>query len=575
MVDSLEQVIRKHSLKNALDYGKADAKSVVGRVVAEHPDAKSDMRATMQLIAAEVERANALPKEELQKELSAYAFAEKVEAKKERWDLPGVEEGKVVTRFLPEPNGFLHLGHAKAAFLNAELARQYGGKLLLRFDDTNPEKEKQEFVEAIKADAEWLGLHFDGKETYASDLIPQYYAFAKQLIAQGDAFVCVCTQEQIKQNRMEKKECSCRGKSMEENASAWEQMLAGGMNEGDSILRLKGDVQSDNTVMRDPTLFRILQTQHYRQGAKYKVWPTYDFEVSISDSLEGVTHALRSKEYELRDELYYFILDKLSLRKPFVYDFSRLNIRGNALSKRLVKPFIEAKQVSGWEDPRLLSLRGMKRRGILPQAIREFVLGFGLSKVESNPSIEKLLNENQKLLEPTAEHYFFVSKPVKFLVKNSREAYVKLPKHPSDAGKGNRVLHAKKEFYLSKNDTDSIKEGETFRLIQLYNVKLLKKTPNSLIGEFAGMDLAEEDKRETKKLQWVPAESAVAGELVCISDLLKGDVFNPKSLVVESGFGEEECKKLDEGAVVQFDRIGLARLDDKKKMRFILSNSLA
>jgi len=202
------------------------------------------------------------------------------------------------------------------------------------------------------------------------------------------------------------------------------------------------------------------------------------------------------------------------------------------------------------------------------------VLGFGLSKVESNPSIEKLLNENQKLLEPTAEHYFFVSKPVKFLVKNSREAYVKLPKHPSDASKGNRVLHAKKEFYLSKNDADSIKEGEVFRLIQLYNVKLLKKTPNSLIGEFAGMDLAEEDKRKAKKLQWVPAESAVAGELVCISDLLKGDVFNRKSLVVESGFCEEECKKLDEGAVVQFDRVGFARLDDKKKMRFILSNSL-
>ncbi|MEM4255621.1 MAG: glutamate--tRNA ligase [Candidatus Norongarragalinales archaeon] len=570
MADSLERVVRKHALKNALDYGKADAKSVAGKVVAEFSDAKKDMRTTMQLIAVEVEAANSLSKTQLEKELSQYAFAERVEAKKEKWVLPGVAEGRVVTRFLPEPNGWLHLGHAKAAFLSAELARQYSGKFLLRFDDTNPEKEKQEFVDAIKQDAEWLGLRFDG-ESYASDLIPKFYDFAQQLVSQGDAFVCVCSQEQIKQNRMEKKECACRANNVETNSLGWKQMLDGALGEGQAVLRLKGEMQGDNTVMRDPTLFRILETPHYRQGSKYRAWPTYDFEVSISDSLEGVTHALRSKEYELRDELYYFILGKLQLRKPFVYDFSRLNIRGNALSKRLVKPFVEEKKVSGWDDPRLLSLRGMKRRGILPQAICNFVLSFGLSKVESNPSIEKLLNENKKLLEPDAEHYFFVAKPVKLLVKNSKEAFVKLPKNPH-TNKGNRVLHARKEFYVSKNDVDALREGEVFRLIQLYNVKLLKKTPNSIVGEYAGKDLGEEEKRETKKLQWVPVESAVAGELVVVGDLLKGDVFNPKSLSVESGFCEEECKKLSEGAIVQFDRVGFARLDDKKKMRFVLSS---
>ncbi|MFH1056587.1 MAG: glutamate--tRNA ligase family protein, partial [Candidatus Micrarchaeota archaeon] len=304
-----------------------------------------------------------------------------------------------------------------------------------------------------------------------------------------------------------------------------------------------------------------------RQGEKYAVWPNYDFDVCVSDSIQGITHSLRSKEYELRDELYYFILDKLGLRKPVLYDFSRLSIKGNALSKRLLKPFVEEKKVSGWDDPRLLTLRGLKRRGILPEAIKKFVLSFGLSKVESNPSLEALLKDNQSLLEPVAEHYFFVPKPVKVLVKNSKETFAKIPKHPSDKEKGYRVLHAQKDFFLSKKDADVLEKGETFRLKELYNVTLLEKSPNGLVCEYAGKEL----KENTKKLQWVPAENAVACELVIVGDLLEGEELNKKSLVVESGFCEEECKKLAEGTVIQFERVGFARLDDSKKMRFILS----
>ncbi len=567
MPDSLETVIRKHALKNAFDYGKADVRSVMGKVIGEYPDSKKDMNATMALVAKEVEYANSVPKESLEQELSNYVFAERKEVKRDKWALPGAAEGKVVTRFLPEPNGFLHLGHAKAAFLNSELARQYDGKFLLRFDDTNPEKERAEFVQAIKEDAAWLGLKFDGEETYVSDLMPEFYDYARKLALQGDAYVCFCAQEQVKQNRMEKKACSCRSRLPDENKEFFEKMVAGGFAEGECTLRLKGNLESDNTVMRDPTLFRIMTAPHYRQGEKYKAWPTYDFEASISDSLNGVTHALRSKEYELRDELYYFILDKLSLRKPVVYDFSRLNIRGNALSKRLLKPLVEEKKVSGWDDPRLLSLKGLKRRGITPQAIKEFVLGFGLSKVESNPSIEKLLNENAKLFEQTAEHYFLVSKPVKVLVKNSREEFTKLERNPHDASKGSRVLHAQKDFYLSKEDLDSLKDGEFFRLKNLYCVKLLERTPNGVTVEYAGKDLRE----NVKSFPWIPAGEAVSAELVSIGDLFDGEEFNRNSLVAESAFCEAACRGLLDGEMVFLDRIGLARLDDAKKMRFILS----
>ena len=387
---TLNGVVRKHVLRNAFDYGKADSKSVVGKVVAELPEAKKDLKKTMKLIEETAAEVNALPKNELERELKAYSFPEKKVEEEKKLVLEKAVQGKVVTRFLPEPNGFLHLGHAKAALLSWEAAQAYNGKCLLRLDDTNPETEREEFVKPIEEDLGWLGLKFASKG-FSSDKMPEFVSFAEQLIEQGDAFVCVCPQEKIKEQRAKQKACACREKPLEENKASWQKLVGG---EEGLVLRLKGDPASLNTVMRDPSLFRVIKKKHFRQGHKYAAWPTYDFAAGVADSLDGVTHALRSKEYELRDELYYALLDRLGLRKPFVYDFSRLNIRGNALSKRLLKPLVESGKVKGWDDPRLLTLRGLKRRGVLPQAIREFVLEFGLSKVESSPSLEKLLAIN-------------------------------------------------------------------------------------------------------------------------------------------------------------------------------------
>ncbi|MFH0922614.1 MAG: glutamate--tRNA ligase, partial [Candidatus Micrarchaeota archaeon] len=371
----LKTIARKFALKNAFDYGKAEVKSVVGKVIAEFPDAKKDMKTAMVEISAAVDEANALVKEELEKALSTFTFEEKKEEGEKKFVLPGAEKGSVVTRFLPEPNGPPHLGHAKAAFLSAEFARQYDGKCLLRWDDTNPEKETEEFEYQIRNGMQWLGLRF-ARESYASDYLEKFYGFAETMIERGDAYVCSCSQEEMKKNRMESVACNCRSRGVDENAALWKKMLSREMKEGEATLRLKADLKSLNTTMRDPVLFRIMLTPHYRQGEKYCVWPVYDFEACIVDSMEGVTHALRSKEYELRDELYYFILDKFNLRKPFVYDFSRLDIQGTVLSKRVLRPLIESKKVWGWDDPRLPTLMGLKRRGLLPEAIRSFVLSF-------------------------------------------------------------------------------------------------------------------------------------------------------------------------------------------------------
>jgi len=561
----LKTVARKFALKNAFDYGKAEAKSVVGKVIAEFPEAKKDMKSALAEIANAVEEANTLGKSELEKALSAFEFAEKKEEKEKKFSLPGAEEGKVVTRFLPEPNGPPHLGHAKAAFLSAEFARQYDGKCLLRWDDTNPEKEKQEFADQIRGGLNWLGLKFDS-ETYASDYMPKLYAFAEQLVSQGDAYACACTQEEMKKNRVESKECACRSKSVADSLSLWKKMLDRELKEGDATLRLKADLKSLNTTMRDPVLFRIMLTSHYRQGEKYCVWPVYDFEACIVDSLEGVTHAFRSKEYELRDELYYFILDKLGVRKPFVYDFSRLDIQGTVLSKRVLRPFIESGKVWGWDDPRLPTLMGLKRRGLLPQAIRSFVLSFGLSKVESSPSLEALLRENQKLLETQANHYFFVENPVKVLVKNAPSGGANPLKHQEFPERGKRFLDAKSDFYIAKRDFDALTANETFRLKELFNAQVVEKKKDLLIAKFAGKDLL----KELKKIQWVPVEGAVACEVLQIGDLLRGEEFNPASLRTARGFCERSCKDLNDGDFVQFERVGFARLDDKTKMRFIL-----
>ncbi len=557
-----EKVAYKYALKNACEYGRAQPGAVVGKVIAEVPDAKKDMKGTMQLITNVVEKVNKMKKEQVEKELSKFTFEEKREEER-KITLEDGEKGRVVTRFLPEPNGFLHLGHAKAALLSYEAAREYEGKCLLRFDDTNPEKERAEFVSSIKEDLGWLGMKFE-KEIYSSDKMPEFYKFARQLIMQGDAYICNCEKEKVNELRANGKACECRSNAIESSLDAWDDMLAGKCKKGDAILRLMAEPDAANTVMRDPTLFRINTAEHYRQGRKYTVWPTYDFEVSIADSLDGVTHALRSKEYELRDELYYRIIEKLGLRKPIVYDFSRLTLKGFPLSKRLLKPLIDEKKVSGWDDPRMPTIQGLKRRGILPDAIRNFVLSFGLSKVESEPSIDALLTENRKLLDPKAARYFFVAEPVELVVDGVPKGEVRLKKHPTE-NLGDRTLEITGKFFISKSDAEKLKKGDSFRLLDFCNVKLLEKG-KMLKAQFTGNEGMEE-----KKLQWV-TDKHVKAEVLVPSELFINEKFNKESLRVDEGYCESECKNLKKGDIIQFVRYGFCILDDEKKMHFILTS---
>ncbi|MFH1780049.1 MAG: glutamate--tRNA ligase [Candidatus Micrarchaeota archaeon] len=561
---NLEETIRKHVLKNAFDYGKASASNVAGKVIAENPEAKKDLKETMRLIQKEIKRVSTLSKQEIEKELETHSFEEKKVVEK-KLKLDDCIEGKVVTRFLPEPNGYLHLGHAKAFFLNNQLAKDWNGRILLRFDDTNPEAESQEFVEAIREGLEWLGAEFQG-ESFASDSMPELYAYAGKLIEKESAFICNCSKETMSEKRRKQETCACRKKTKQENQAEWKKMVEGELEEGEATLRLKGDLTSLNTVMRDPVLFRIIKKKHYRQGEKYSCWPTYDFEACILDSLTGVTHALRSKEYELRDELYYKILEELGLRKPVLYDFSRLNLKGTVLSKRLIKPLIEEKKVWGWDDPRLPTLFGLRRRGIQPEAIRKFVLSFGLSKVESEPDWEALLVENRRLLEGEAEHYFAVENPVRVTIKNTpASSGLRLKKHPL-LDKGTRFIKVKSEVFIAKKDFDELKEGSEFRLKDYLNCIIQEKKKDSALLKYSG----KEANPGIKKIQWVSTEGAISCELIELNNLFENNEFNTRSLTSRKAFCEKECVNLQENAVIQFERIGFCKLDDKNKMRFII-----
>ncbi|MEM0438141.1 MAG: glutamate--tRNA ligase [Candidatus Micrarchaeia archaeon] len=562
---SIEESARKHALKNAYDYGKASPGNVVGKVIAECPDAKADMKATMQVIAKAVAYVNTLARDEIEKELSNYTFEQKKEEEK-GIDVPDAVPGRVVVRFPPEPNGWPHIGHAKAFCISGEIARKYNGKIILRWDDTNPEAEKAEFVDAIKDGIRWLGLTWD-EEVYCSDWLPKMYELCEKLILEGGAYACTCPQEKVAEGREKKVRCACGAHTPQKSMELWRRMLSGEIEEGGATIRLKGDMESLNTVMRDPTLFRIITTPHYRQGTKYRVWPTYDFQGAVMDSLLGITHPIRSKEYELRDELYVYLLEKLGLRIPKMISISRLAIRNAPVSKRLLRPLVESGKLWGWDDPRLPTLAGLRRRGILPEAIRKFVLSFGISKVESEPPLDAVLIENRKLLDPVAPHYFLVTNPVKVVVAGAQSQKITMPAHPTNKALGVREFNVGTEFYIDGDDATQLRAGDVFRLKELYNVRVDSIGEGAISGTYMGTELL----ANTKKIQWAPVHGCINAEVYVPGELLKDGEFNPESMARKNGVCEPSCVALKKGDRVQLERMGFYIVDSNENglLKFI------
>ena len=569
-MDDLSRVIRKYALKNAAEHGSARESTVLAKVLSVDPSLKKDMKTLAMHVASVVKEINAMDKDSLQRAYAEYedefekAHSEKAAKSAEHsFYVEGAVEGSFKTRFAPEPSGYMHIGHAKAAFIEKELARIYKGSVSLYFDDTNPAKERQEFVDSLKKDAKWLGISFSD-EYYASDNIEYEYKCAEKLIKKGYAYACFCNADMIGEKRSEGKGCGHRNQTEDANLSFWKNMINGEYGENQVSLRFKGDMQALNTVMRDPVLFRIKKDVHYRQGDKYAAWPSYDFNTPIIDSIKGITHAARSKEYELRDELYYKLLDLLEMRKPSIIEFSRLKVANNMTSKRDTNKLIEDGLVSGYDDPRLVTISALRKRGITPEAIRDFALRSGMSKSESTSSMEELLALNRRIIDNSSKRLFFVREPVKLEVAGVDKIDVKLPLHPN-AEIGFREYSCGSVNYIDRNDADALEIGSTARLKGAFNIKVTEINDNLIKAEYKGTE-----KVDALIMQWVSEGNLVQAALTLIGDLLKDDEFNRSSMMKVNGYVESYASKLKDNDTVQFERIGFFKFDAKEKTFFSL-----
>ena len=565
MNEELKKEIRKMALQNAFEHGgETRDKIILGKILGTKPEFRTKVKEISKDISEIVSNVNQLSSEEQKKEIDdnfpeILAPKEKIQEREGLPELKNAIQGNVITRFPPEPNGYPHIGHAKAAIINSEYAKMYGGKFILRMDDTNPEAERMEYHAAIKVGLEWLGVEFDIIKNTSDDM-ELFYEKGIELINSGKAYVCKCKREDISKNRRERKACKCSLEDIDKNNKNWEKMQEK-FKPGEAVVRFRGDMKADNAVMRDPVLFRIIEGKHYTLGEKYRIWPSYDFAVAIEDSIDGITHAFRSKEFELREELTNAILDALGMRKPHQGFFSRLEFKGMPISKRVIKPLIEEGKVSWYDDPRLPTLEALRRRGIKPEAIRKFIMSLGLTKANTLAPFDALEAFNRKFVDSDSIRLFMVSDAKKLTVNDLPMSSVEIPNHPiNDMGK--RKIDVDGNFYISGEDSESIKEGMQIRLLGLGNVSITKKGIE-LEGNFI-----EGEPKDIPKIQWVPQKTAHEIKMLVPKILFNGEEFNEDSLEELDVYTEPHYLQLKEGEEVQFVRYGYCRKDSQNQAIF-------
>jgi glutamyl-tRNA synthetase len=542
----MKDLILKHALINAIEHeGKAEEGAILGKVIAEDPSAKNKVKEIIEEIRKTVKEVNSLSVGEQKKRLEKMKVKiEKKGGKEEKYELPelpGAKTGKVVTAFPPEPSKFPHLGHAKAALINFLYAKKYKGKFILRFEDSNPGLVRKEYYDAIIDGLKWLEIKWN-KLDFLTDHMEDYYKTVELLIKKDKAYVCLCKQEEIKHKRAAGERCKHRDQSKEENLKLWEKMKKE-FKEGEATVRLKINMSHPNALMRDPSIVRIIDLPHARTKGKYRIWPMYDFGTAMLDIWEGVSHRIRSKEFELRKELQYYIQKILGYPNPFITEMGRFNIRGVPSSGRIIREMIDKKELLGWDDPRLTTLMALKRRGFTPEGIKNFLISTGITKTEAIIDWEPLEAENRKIVDSIANRYFAVLDPVAIDVKNAPKIKsVKAKLHPDFPKRGTRKIPVNsRKIYIEREDLEKL-QGKEVGLISLFSVRLNE------VSEFTD----EKIKMELQKIQWI-SESNVKIKII-MPDGSKKDAI-----------AEHDIKKVKEGEMVQLVRIGFCRIDKVNK----------
>ncbi|KAM0682988.1 glutamate--tRNA ligase [Mitosporidium daphniae] len=494
--------------------------------------------------------------------------------------LEGAKYGEVVTRFPPEPSGYLHIGHAKAALLNEYFARMYGGKLIIRFDDTNPLKEKMEFETSIIEDLALLGVRGDIL-SYTSDYFDQLIEFAFKLIDHGLAYADDTPQETMRQGRFSGIASARRETSADESKAIFERMIRGDDDAQVFCIRAKMSVDSPNKALRDPVIYRCcVEMPHHRTGSKYKVYPTYDFACPIVDSIEGVTHALRTNEYHDRNDQYYWFIQALGLRRPFIWDYSRLNFVYTLLSKRKLNLFVNSGIVSGWDDPRFPTVRGILRRGLTLSALKHYILMQGASKNSLLLEWDKLWAINKKVIDPMAHRYTALTDPVSLIIEDGpldpQNKEINL--HPKNPEFGTKNVCFSSNLLISHQDAKDLSVGEEITLMKWGNLivtRVAENTSDSCDGKlciFAKLNLDGSVKDTKKKITWISKSPCLASIQLLDYDFLitkkkleendkLEDFITPKSEFVMEAVGEPAMSLLKVGDIIQLERLGFYIVD--------------
>ena len=505
---------------------------------------------------------------------------------------------RVHTRFPPEPNGYLHIGHAKSICLNFGIAKKYNGKCNLRFDDTNPLKEEVEYVESIIDDVKWLGFKWDGKPLYASDYFDKMFDYAVELIKQGNAYVCDLSSDEVKTQRgtLTKPgiESPFRDRSVSENLDLFSRMRAGRFQDGEKTLRAKIDVQHSNLNMRDPVMYRILHAEHHRTGNTWCIYPMYDWAHGLEDSIENITHSICTLEFEDHRPLYDWYLNCLNAYHPQQIEFARLNLNYTIMSKRKLKRLVDEGHVDGWSDPRMPTISGLRRRGYTPESIKNFSDAIGVTKRDAIVDVAKLENSLREDLNKKAPRVMGVLDPLKVIISNypnNKIEYLDAKNNPEDESAGKRKLAFSKEIFIDKNDFMEDPPKKFFRLSPGKEVRLkfayyivcenVYKDANGQITEIhcsydpntkGGMS---EDRRKVKgTLHWVSAQESIEAEVRLYDRLFLSDNpenngdfiddLNPESLsVIKKAKLEASLSTASTETIYQFERTGYFIIDSE------------
>ncbi len=544
----------KHVLLNAIQHdGKANVQAVLGKIISEDPKTRNKIKKIILDIKKVIKEVNSLSLDEQKSKIKELGFEiekKKVEEVKELPSLPNAKKyKKIVMRMAPFPSGPLHIGNARMALLNDEYVKKYKGKLLLVIDDTIGSAAKiptKESYKLVKEGLKWLGVKWH-KIIYKSDRLNLFYEWTEKLIKIGHAYVCECPKDVLRENREKGLECKCRKQKPKINIEKWKRMLKGGYEKGQAAVRLKTDMKDPNPAFRDRVLLRISDREHPRVGKKYRVWPMLEFSWAIDDHFLGVTHVLRGKDLVIEDVMEEFIWNLLGWKHSEFIHHGMLRFEGLKLSKTQARMLIEKGIYTGWDDPRTWSLQSFKRRGILPEAIRNFILSFGLSLNDVSVPVEILYSENRKLIDSKVNRYFGVINPVQIKIMNAPKVNkVRVHLHPDFPRRGFREIPVNTDkIFISRQDFDKFK-GKEIRLIGLCNVKLDKR------AEFTSKEV----KPEMQKIQWVSEKNIPIKIVMEDNDMVKC-------------IGEPDIKKLKPNIGLQLIRFGFCKVDQTKP-KFIL-----